>query len=139
MEPNDATEVTTTYGDIRRSQDLAFEKGEIAGERRARLDLISILSAIKDNPGTNDADRSAVARVLVIMKAVEEESFSPSAVAKLAGELGEKAGRDKAIITIREALARMGVAGVDPLGHWHWLDPLGRSKGRATGLEVENV
>ena len=138
MEPSDFAEIVTTYGDVRRSQDLAFERGELSGARRARADLISILVAIKDNPGANDRDRNAVARVLEIIHAVEDESFSPAAIAKLASELGRAEGEAKAVRNIRRKLQSLKVANVDRLGNWHWVDPLGRSTGRAIELEVAN-
>lgn len=139
MEPTAETEVHTTYGEIRRSQDRIFEKGELAGAKRARVEILSTLTAVRDNNNSSIRDREACKRVLEILKAREEEAFSPGTIAHLARTHGEVEGATNAIIAIRSKLIALGIVRQDYSGSYWYLDGLGRLSEQAAELEVPNV
>jgi hypothetical protein len=139
MEPTANTPVETTYGEIRRSQDKAFERGELAGARRSRVEILSVLTAIYKNNNSTIRDREACKRVLELLSAREEEAFSPGAIADLAKTHGEKAGATSAIIAIRSKLVALGIVKQDYSGAYWYLDGLGRLSEQAAELELPNV
>ncbi len=137
MEPRADEQVITTHGDIRNALDNAFEKGELAGARRERVILISILSGIRENAKI-PADAEAADRIMKLLDGSEYEAFSPAKVSEISIEYGEIRGYRRTLLSLRKTLYERGVIGIDPLGRYHWLDPLGRSEGLATELEVKD-